>query len=191
MSGAKDLAAYGTVRWESIVDDRCGALEIDRSGRYRLSREAVPATAEIRERTGIERNGTRVTIVCRENVSRPRFEMLIDKRERCVPLREIMQNEDRVVRLVYLGDPAIRLRHLPRPHGASPALRRSRLPNPASRCPAVHGRTAGVSRSGIAGGPAADRRNRHRRGGSQSAQPQVPRRANRSQISNAEAESFA
>ena len=111
--GAKDLAAYGTVRWESIVDGRCGALEIDRNGRYRLSREGVPATPEIRERTGIERNGTRVTIVCRENVSRPRFETLINKLERCVPLRDIMQNEDRIVRLIYLDDPAIRLRYLP------------------------------------------------------------------------------
>ncbi len=111
--GAKDLAAYGAARWESIVDEWYGQLEIDRDGHYRLMREPLAVTTEMRTRTGIAHNGTRVTIVCRENVSRPRFETLVNKLERCVPLRDIMQNEERVVSLVYLDDAKIRLRHLP------------------------------------------------------------------------------
>jgi hypothetical protein len=111
--GAKDLAAYGAVRWDSISDGSYGVIEIERDGRYRVAREPQPATRELRERLGIVQNGTLVTISCRGNVARPRFETMLNRLERLVPLRDIMQNPDRTVTLVYLDDAPIRLRYTP------------------------------------------------------------------------------
>ncbi|MGH7736364.1 MAG: hypothetical protein ACREMP_00600 [Candidatus Tyrphobacter sp.] len=111
--GAKDLAAYGSVRWDSIVDGAYGVMEIERNGRYRIAREPEPATEELRARLGIRANGTLVTISCRGNVTRPRFETMVNKLERLVPLRGIMQNPRRVVTLVYLDEAPIALRYSP------------------------------------------------------------------------------
>lgn len=111
--GAKDLAAYGAVRWDSIVDGAYGVMEIERDGRYRIAREAEPAPRELRERLGIGENGTLVTISCRGNVTRPRFETMVNKLERLVPLRGIMQDLRRSVTLTYLDEATIQLRYAP------------------------------------------------------------------------------
>ena len=111
--GAKDLAAYGAARWDSIVNGEHGVLEIERDGRYRVAREGQPATPDLRARLGIASNGTRVTISCRGTVARPRFETMLNKLERLVPLRDIMQRTDRTVTLTYLDDAPIRLRYTP------------------------------------------------------------------------------
>ncbi len=111
--GAKDLAAYGAARWDSIADGEYGQLEIERDGRYRIAREPQVATAELRERLGIAGNGTLVTILCTGNVTRPRFETMVDKLERAVPLRDIMQSATRTVKLAYLDEPPLELRYQP------------------------------------------------------------------------------
>ncbi|HEY9084614.1 MAG TPA: hypothetical protein VIN40_01530, partial [Candidatus Tyrphobacter sp.] len=111
--GAKDLAAYGAARWDSIAGSSYGVLEIERDGRYRIAREAQPATRDLRERLGIAEDGTLVTISCRGNVTRPRFETMVNKLERLVPLRGIMQDPARTVALLYLDEAPIRLRYTP------------------------------------------------------------------------------
>jgi hypothetical protein len=110
--GAKDLAAYGAVRWDSIVDGQYAVLEIERGGRYRVAREPQDATPELRTQLGIRTNGTRVSISCRGNVTRPRFETMVNKLERLVPLRDIMQNPRRKITLAYLEEPPITLRYV-------------------------------------------------------------------------------
>lgn len=111
--GAKDLAAYGSVRWDSIIGGEYGVMEIDRDGRYRVAKAPEIATLDLRARVGIAQNGTLVTIFCRGNVTRPRFETLVTKLERCVPLRDIMQSSDRRMTLVYLDDAPLTLRYVP------------------------------------------------------------------------------
>src|SRR5439155_5765420 len=71
--GAKDLASFGEVRWDTIHNGEYGWLEITRNGEVRYGKKAQRATPEIRERLGISHGtGTVATITCRGNVTRPR-----------------------------------------------------------------------------------------------------------------------
>jgi hypothetical protein len=125
--GAKDLAAFGKVRWDSIHEGHYSWLYLGSDGRGRQSEKPVNATNELRKQLGTQHDGTVVTVTCRRTqVTRPQKDRLKQRLERCVPLRDIMLNEHRVVRLQYAEDPPVRLTYVP-PAGAK-ELERVQVP---------------------------------------------------------------
>lgn len=113
--GAKDLAIFGGVTFETIGDDGYYTrLTANRSGKF-TDREQCKATAGIRKRLGITRTGFRVMICCTRNVTQPRFESLKKKLQNAVALRQIMQSKKREVVLKY-GDQTTTLKYTPPKH---------------------------------------------------------------------------
>ena len=101
--GAKDLAAFGNVDFESIVDERVAKLTLEPTGRYELARERS-ATTDDRKRLGIPRgNGTQVTINVQDNFRCPRHKGLAEKLSKHYQLRDILSDRGREVLLVDAG----------------------------------------------------------------------------------------
>ena len=109
--GAKDLAAFGIVTFESICDDFHAKLVLDPSGDYVLDAERK-ATKEVREALGISRgNGTVVTITAAENIRCPRHNRLAEKLQKHYQLRDILSDPRRDVMLTDSKGDEITLRY--------------------------------------------------------------------------------
>jgi hypothetical protein len=110
--GAKDLAAFGQVAFESICDGRYSRLTLEQTGDYHLASER-DATDEDREALHIPKgNGTVVTIYVTENNRCPRHARLIEKLTKHYQLRDILSDSRREVYLVDLNrDESVTLRH--------------------------------------------------------------------------------
>jgi hypothetical protein len=101
--GAKDIAAFGPVDFESICDGQYAHMLLEPDGNYTLDppRKVSP---EDRERLGIPRaNGTMVTIHAKENIRCPQHAKLVAKLSRHYQLRDIMADPNREVTLVDLN----------------------------------------------------------------------------------------
>lgn len=104
--GAKDIAAFGTVHFESIKEDEYNRLVITPSLNCRFT-EPRPekVTSEIREKLGIRKgNGTVVTIEVESRfINRiPQHETLLKDFSRYYSLRDLFSNPRREVTLVDL-----------------------------------------------------------------------------------------
>lgn len=103
--GARDVAAFGTVHFESIKGNAYNHLLIPPSLRCRFM-ESHPekATEKIREKLGIPRgNGTVVTIEVGSRFKVLRHETLLKDFSRYYSLRDIFSNSNREVILVDLN----------------------------------------------------------------------------------------
>ncbi len=100
--GAKDLAAFGTVLFESICDGKYAKMTLQPTGKYELQRERT-AKPEDRESLGIPRNGTVVTIHVEENHRCPQHGKLLEKLCKRYQLRDILSDPRREVQLVDPG----------------------------------------------------------------------------------------
>lgn len=97
--GAKDLAAFGKVTFESICDGRYSRMILEETGDTRLADHT--ATADDREQCGIPRgNGTVVTMHVRDNIRCPRHAKLKEKLSTHFQLRDILSDPRREVTLV-------------------------------------------------------------------------------------------
>lgn len=97
--GAKDLAAFGRVIFESICEGRYSRMILEETGETRLAEAS--ASTEIRDRLGIPRgNGTVVTMEIRENIRCPRHSRLREKLATHFQLRDILADPRREVILV-------------------------------------------------------------------------------------------
>jgi hypothetical protein len=96
--GAKDLAAFGTVEFDSICDGRHARMILEETGDTRLTERK--ATAEDRKALGIKSSGTVVTIHVRENIRCPRHAKLKEKLSTQFQLRDILADPRREVTLV-------------------------------------------------------------------------------------------
>jgi hypothetical protein len=97
--GAKDLAAFGNVDFESICDKGYARLVLDETGETRQQQRK--ATPDDRQRLSILRsNGTVVTMHVRDNVRCPRHSRLKDQLSCHYQLRDILSDKRREVVLV-------------------------------------------------------------------------------------------
>jgi hypothetical protein len=100
--GAKDLAAFGQVAFESICDGRYAKIVLEETGDTELEEHTV--TAEDRERLGIPRgNGTVVTMYVMGTIKCPRHATLKEKLSTHYQLRDILSDSRREVTLVDLN----------------------------------------------------------------------------------------
>lgn len=114
--GAKDLSAFGHVRWDMIKDGKYHWLWLDRNGRGERSERPVPAGPH-RERLGIPRDGVVATITCdRSRCRRPQRDRIRQRLEYAVQLRPIMSSSKRSVKLHYGDEDIVNLRYI-EPHG--------------------------------------------------------------------------
>jgi hypothetical protein len=98
--GAKDLAAFGTVEFESICDNRYSKLILEPTGEYMLEPERG-ARHEEREKLHIQRgNGTVVTMCVADNIRCPQHVRLTEKLSKHYQLRDILSDTHREVMLV-------------------------------------------------------------------------------------------
>ncbi len=101
--GAKDIAAFGTVHFESIRDDEYNHLTIPRSLKCRFD-GAKPRKADktIRSRLGVPRgiNGTVVTFEVERQFNVPQHSTLLADFSRYYSLRDIFSSPGRSVVLV-------------------------------------------------------------------------------------------
>ena len=101
--GAKDVAAFGTVVFESIKDEEYNRLEIPASLKCRFTDpHPIKTTPEIREKLGIPKgsNGTVVTIKVQSRFKIPQHEKLKDDFSRYYSLRDILSDPKRKVTIV-------------------------------------------------------------------------------------------
>lgn len=109
--GAKDLAAFGSVLFESIKDGYFSALKLESNGDVHVTRKPEKAGNELRKRLGISHGGgTAVTINVRGSIRCPRFESIREKTQSHYQLRDIMRDPDREVLLINAGRPAQKCR---------------------------------------------------------------------------------
>jgi hypothetical protein len=109
--GAKDLAAFGPVDFESICGEEYAHLLLESDGNYILDQSRKP-TSEDRERLGIPRgNGTVVIINVQGNIRCPQHSKLAAKLSRHYQLRDIMADPQREVALVDLNTSACDILH--------------------------------------------------------------------------------
>lgn len=102
--GAKDLAAFGQVEFESICNNEYARLQLSPEGKYILDPSKI-ATPEDRDRLSIPRtNGTIVTINVNENIRCPQHAKLVEKLSKYYQLRDIMSDSNREVVLVDLNN---------------------------------------------------------------------------------------
>lgn len=110
--GAKDVAAFGPVTFESIKGDHYYVCRLDPRGKYELL-EPSPATKSIREQCGIPAgNGTVVTIDVDPRYDAPRHSTLVEKLPAHYALRDIGSDPKRNLVLVNLNDPEHKADHL-------------------------------------------------------------------------------
>jgi len=103
--GAKDLAAFGDVTFESIHNQRYTKLLLQTDGNYHLNPEDFLATAEDRECLGIRRgNGLVITIIVQKTITCPQHENLKRKLRTHYALRDILSDSRRKVELVNIND---------------------------------------------------------------------------------------
>lgn len=103
--GARDVAAFGIIHFESIKDEEYNHLIIPPSLKCRFT-EPRPkkVTEEIRKKLGIPRgNGTVVTIEVESRFKVPQHETLIKEFYRYYSLRDLFSNNKREVILVDLN----------------------------------------------------------------------------------------
>ena len=103
--GARDVAAFGTVHFESIKEDEYNHLIIPPSLKCRFV-EPHPrkVTSEIRKKLGIPKgNGTVVTIEVESRFRIPQHETLLKDFSRYYSLRDLFSNPRREVTLVDLN----------------------------------------------------------------------------------------
>jgi hypothetical protein len=100
--GARDVAAFGTVHFESIKDERYNHLIIPPSLKCRfIDSHPKEVTSDIRKKLGISRsNGTVVTIEVESRFRIPQHETLLKDFSRYYSLRDILSNPKRKVTLV-------------------------------------------------------------------------------------------
>lgn len=102
--GAKDLAAFGEVTFESIRDGRFARLVLKSDGAFELDNDH-DATDEEKKNLGIPRgNGTVVTVLAQSGIRCPQHENLQRKLATHFQLRDILSDKDRHVDLVNLND---------------------------------------------------------------------------------------
>jgi len=103
--GAKDVAAFGEVEFESIKGEMYYKCRLDPRGRYELI-EPTPATKDIRENLRISRGtGTVVTIEVDPKYDAPRHTTLVEKLPSYFALRDIASDSNRELVLFNLNDP--------------------------------------------------------------------------------------
>ena len=102
--GARDVACFGTVHFESIKDDEYNHLEIPPSLKCRfVEPRQRRATQEIRRKLGIPRgNGTVVTIEVDSRFRIPHHETLVEDFSRYYSLRDLLSSSNREAVLVDL-----------------------------------------------------------------------------------------
>ncbi|MEO0067941.1 MAG: hypothetical protein ABIK23_02260 [candidate division WOR-3 bacterium] len=100
--GAKDVSAFGEVKFESIKDGHYNCLVIPKTLKCHFENEnPEQATTEIREKLGILKgNGTVVTIKVEPRFKIPSHEKLRQDFSRYYSLRDIFSNKKRVVKLI-------------------------------------------------------------------------------------------
>jgi hypothetical protein len=101
--GAKDLAAFGVVTFESICEEKLSKLVLEPSGDYELFGESTPSE-EDRHRLHIPRgSGTVVTIEVAANTRCPLHGRLTETLAKHYQLRDILSDPRREVMIVDLG----------------------------------------------------------------------------------------
>lgn len=100
--GARDVAAFGTVNFESIKDDEYNHLVIPPSLKCRFTEpHTKKVTSDIRKKLGILRgNGTVITIEVESRFRIPQHETLLKDFSRYYSLRDIFSNPHREVILI-------------------------------------------------------------------------------------------
>ena len=102
--GGKDVAAFGTVTWECIGDDRYHRLELEPTGRWKLFKPRR-VDGKVRKGLGIPRgNGTVVTVDVDRRFRCPRHGTLCGRLPRHYSLRDIMSDAGRKILLVNLNE---------------------------------------------------------------------------------------
>lgn len=103
--GAKDLAAFGDVTFESIYNRRYSKLQLKTDGQWELNPIDRSASDKDRERLGILRgNGFAATIAVLPVVRCPQHETLKRKLRTHYALRDILSDPLRKVDLINLND---------------------------------------------------------------------------------------
>jgi len=103
--GAKDVAAFGFVTFESIKDETYYVCRLNPRGDYELF-EPMGATKAIREKVGISGgNGTCVAIDVDPRYDAPRHNTLVEKLPAHYALRDIASDSTRKLILVNLREP--------------------------------------------------------------------------------------
>lgn len=99
--GAKDVAALGTVTFESITaNGRYSRCQITPQGMFIMHEDCGRVTGKIRSQMGIPRDcGTLVTIDLVTSVSIHQHGKMVKKLQLLVPLRDILSDPDRQVSL--------------------------------------------------------------------------------------------
>jgi Histidine kinase-, DNA gyrase B-, and HSP90-like ATPase len=102
--GAKDLAAFGPVTFESICDGRYTQMVLEPDGSFDdLVERRV--TDEDRELLGVPRgNGTVVSVLVGERIRCPKHATLLDKLSKHYQLRDVNSDPRRELTLVDLND---------------------------------------------------------------------------------------
>jgi len=99
--GAKDLAAFGTVHFESIFEERYSKLTLKATGDYILDPNDRKVDESVRERLGIPRgNGTVVTMDVLDSIRCPQHAKLSERLSKHFQLRDILSHPRREVTLV-------------------------------------------------------------------------------------------
>jgi hypothetical protein len=102
--GAKDLAAFGNVTFESVCEERFSRFVLQTDGTWELARERA-ARPEDRNLLGIPRgNGLVVTVDVLPNIRCPRHDTLRQRLSRHFQLRDILSDRHREVHLTNLND---------------------------------------------------------------------------------------
>ncbi len=102
--GAKDLAAFGPVTFESICDGYYSAMTLESDGSFDEPIERR-AKDEDRERLGVPRgNGTVVTVTVEGRFRCPQHRTLVEKLSKHYQLRDINSDPRRELTLVDLND---------------------------------------------------------------------------------------
>lgn len=111
--GAKDLAAFGTVFFESIFDERYSKLTLKQTGDYILDPVDKKVDEKIRDQLGIPRgNGTVVSMDVLDNIRCPQHGKLAERFSKHFQLRDILSHPRREVTLVNVGkDKGVTLRY--------------------------------------------------------------------------------
>ncbi len=111
--GAKDLAAFGTVYFESICDERYSKFTLEQTGDYVLDPKDKKIDGETRNRLGIPRgNGTVVTMNVLPNIRCPQHAKLAERISKHFQLRDILADPQREVTLINVGkDKGVTLRY--------------------------------------------------------------------------------
>jgi len=102
--GAKDLAAFGRVEFESIFDDEYVHMSLDPYGCFKID-DSERANEQNREKLGIKRgNGTVVTVHVLETIRCPQHAKLVNNLSKHYQLRDIMSDPKREVILFDINN---------------------------------------------------------------------------------------